>query len=94
MKKFINFQNKYEIKRRILLANLYGITITSNRSSNVFLIHVNNEHDYHYQAINNKMLIIKVIAEEYRRLTKTPLHFFFKEENQISNYFTTKSHLK
>lgn len=50
MKKFINFQNKYEIKRRILLTNLYGITITPNRNSNVFLIHVNNEHDYHYRA--------------------------------------------
>lgn len=63
MKKFINFQNKYEIKRRILLSNLYGITITPNRSSNVFLIHVNQEHDYHYRAENNKMIVIKVIAD-------------------------------
>ncbi len=54
--------NRYEIKRRILLQNLYGITISSNKTSNIFLIHVLNGHDYHYRAENNKMTIIKVIA--------------------------------
>jgi hypothetical protein len=62
MKKFINMSNRYEIKRRILLQNLYGITISSNKTSNIFLIHVLNGHDYHYRAENNKMTIIKVIA--------------------------------
>jgi len=50
MKKLINFQNKFTLRRRIPLNNLYGITVTPNRNSNIFLIHVNNEHDYHYQA--------------------------------------------
>ena len=69
MKKFINFQNKYIIKRRIPIVNLYGITITPNRKSGVFLIHVQNEYDYYYEAETNKMVILKIISETYRKLT-------------------------
>jgi len=79
MKKLINFQNKYTIKRRISLNNLYGITSTSNRESNTFLIHVINEHDYHYQAENNKMILLKCISEEYKKFTKKLLPFYFKD---------------
>ena len=30
-KKIVNFEDNYEIKRRIKLTNLYGITMTPNR---------------------------------------------------------------
>lgn len=62
MKKFINFQHKYTIKRRIPIVSLYGITITSNRNSGVFLIQVQQEYDYYYEAHGNKMTILKIIS--------------------------------
>jgi hypothetical protein len=58
MKKFVNFEDKYEVRRRIPLPQLYGITITPDRKSNAFLLHVVNDHDYYYKADNNKMLLL------------------------------------
>ena len=79
MKKFVNFEDKYEVRRRILLCNLYGITMSPNRSSAVFLMHVVNDHDYYYKAIDNRMMLLENVASEYLKATKKPLPFYFKE---------------
>ena len=40
------------------------------------------------------MLLLRVIAEEYKKNTKNSLPFYFREEGEISHFFTTKSHIK
>jgi hypothetical protein len=50
IKKFVKVEDKYEIRRRIPLKKLYGITITPNRHEHMFLLHVSHDHDYYYQA--------------------------------------------
>jgi len=79
MKKFVQFEDNYELKRRIQLASLYGITISPARGSNVFLIHVINDHDYYYKAVKNKLTLLQMISEEYRKVAKKELAFYFRE---------------
>lgn len=79
MKKFVQFTDNYEVKRRIHLVSLYGITISPNRASNVFLIHVINDHDYYYKAVKNKLTTLQMISEEYRKIAKKDLPFYFRD---------------
>jgi len=90
----VQFEVNYEVKRRINLSALYGITIAPNRNSNVFLIHVINEHDYYYKAIKDKLSLLQMISEEYKKKTKKELPFFLREEVIMLNYCTFKNHLK
>lgn len=94
MKKFVQFEDNYELKRRINLSTLYGVTIAPNRNSNVFLIHVINDHDYYYKAVKDKLSLLQMISEEYKKKTKKELAFFFREEMVMLNYCTFKNHLK
>lgn len=94
MKKLLNFQNSYTLKRRIPLQNLYGVTLPANRNSPLFLIHVRNEHDYRYRAETHKLLLLRMVAKHYALLTHKMLSFFFKDECVLINYCTMKSHLK
>ena len=90
----MEFEVKYEVKRRINLSTLYGITIAPNRNSNVFLIHVLNEHDYYYKAIKDKLSLLQMISEEYKKKTNKELPFFLRDEVVMLNYCTFKNHLK
>ena len=94
MKKFVHLDDKYDLRRRIPLTQLYGITLTPNRSSDSFLLHVTNDHDYYYKADHNKMLLLEAISKEYHYQTKKTLPFFFKEEKNLLSYCTFKNHLK
>lgn len=40
------------------------------------------------------MVLLRVIAQEYKKITKNSLAFYFREEGQISRFFTTKCHIK
>jgi len=36
----------------------------------MFLLHVNKDHDYYYQAYNNKLMILKAIVNQFKKVTK------------------------
>ena len=40
------------------------------------------------------MVLLRVIAEEYKKITKNSLPFYFKEEGEISHFCTMKCHIK
>lgn len=66
----MQFEDNYEVKRRMNLVDLYGITIAPNRNSNVFLIHVINTHDYYYKAFKDKLTLLQMISDQYKKKTK------------------------
>ena len=66
----MQFEDNYEVKRRMNLVDLYGITIAPNRNSKVFLIHVINTHDYYYKALKDKLTLLQMISDEYKKKTK------------------------
>lgn len=94
MKKLINFQDNFTIKRKINLANIYGITTSPNKGSTRFILHVCNEHDYNYKTLNHKIILLKMLSIEFERANKRPLPFYFKDELVLTNYCTFKSHIK
>ena len=60
----------------------------------MFLLHVNNDHDYYYQAYNNKLMILRAIVYQFKKVTKKELPFYFKDQLVLLNYCTYKNHLK
>ena len=77
-----------ELKRRIKIAGLKGITIS--KLSNEFLLHGDeNEYDYLYISEDRKKIII-IIQTVYETLTKKNLLFCIKNESSLTRYLVTK----
>ena len=83
-----NFKKK-EIKRRIKLEDLYGITYA--RDTNQFVIHF-NENDYDYLLISeNRDKIICFLQYLYEKIKGADLLFSIKNDKDLTKYVVTKS---
>ena len=86
-KAFYNLDGN-EIKRRIKLEDLYGITVST--LSNQFIIHgKSNEYDYLYIS-QDKKKIIKALQSSYKAKEGNDLLFCKKAEKDINKYVIPK----
>ena len=86
-KAFYNLKGN-EIKRRIPLENIYGITIST--LSNQFIIHgKSNEYDYLYISLEKKK-IVKALQSLYKAKEGNDLLFCKKNEKDINKYAIPK----
>ena len=86
-KAFYNLDGN-EIKRRIKLEDLYGITVST--LSNQFIIHgKSNEYDYLYIS-SDKKIIIKALQSSYKAKEGNDLLFCKKAERDINKYVIPK----
>ena len=77
-----------EIKRRIKIEDLKGITIS--KTSNQFIIHCNqNEYDYLY-IYSKRRKIIKLLQIVYESITSKDLLFCQKKDKDLYNFVVTK----
>ena len=77
-----------EIKRRIKIEDLKGITVS--KISTQFIIHCNqNEYDYLY-LYPNKKKIVKILQNVYENKTSKDLLFCQKNEKDLTKYAVTK----
>ena len=82
-----NFK-KRELKRRIKIEDLYGITYSTESSE--FIIHL-NENDYDFRLSSEKRdSIIRILQSLYEKLKNTDLLFCVKNEKDLSKYELTK----
>ena len=80
--------NKTEVKRRIELQHLSGISVTTK--SNEFVIHCNDyEYDYHYTS-SKKRQIAEVLATLYRDKLGKEFNIFLSEKSSLKDVVTTK----
>ena len=79
---------KKELKRRIPLQIILGITISKNSSE--FVIHGNDiEYDYHYIS-TKRFEIIKIISIEYFKIFNKQINFCIMDDKDLSPYVTKK----
>jgi len=79
---------KKELKRRIPLQIILGITISKN--SDEFVIHGNDiEYDYHYISAK-RFEIIKIISIEYFKIFNKQINFCIMDDKDLSPYVTKK----
>ncbi len=83
---------KKELKRRIEIQYIKGITISSLTEE--LILHGNDlEYDYHYMSSKRKM-IVKEIAESYFAIKNTELPFVELTEKSLSKFVTQKTDKK
>lgn len=86
-----NFKDN-EIKRRIKIEDLYGITYSS--SSNQFALHFNqNDYDYLYQS-ENRDKIIALLQNLYVKKKNQDILFCVKQDRELTKYVVTKKERK
>ena len=86
-----NFKGN-ELKRRIKIEDLKGITIS--KLSDQFIIH-GNQNEYDYLFISNKRAeIINTLQNVYETLTGKQLLFCIKNDKELSKYVVTKKERK
>ena len=79
---------KFELKRRIDLKTLIGITISKN--SEEFVIHCSNiDYDYHYSS-QRRNIIIEIISKNYELIVQTEINLYELSDKSLSQYVTTK----
>ena len=78
-----------EIKRRLQIENIKGITIA--KLSDEFIIHGNeNEYDYLFVSSERKK-IINILQAVYETLTHKNLFFCIKNDSSLSKFLVTKN---
>ena len=83
-----NIKGDNEIKRRIRIEDIRGITIS--KTSDQFIVHCNqHEYDYLYVSKSRKK-IIKVLQNLYEAVSGKDLLFCQKDDKDISKYVTGK----
>ena len=83
-----NIKGDSEIKRRIRIEDIRGITIS--KTSDQFIVHCNqHEYDYLYVSKSRKK-IIKVLQNLYEAVSGKDLLFCQKDDKDISKYVTGK----
>ena len=83
---------KNEIKRRIKIEDIYGITYS--KQSQQFVVHFNeNEYDYLYQS-NNRDKIILLLQNLYSKLKNQDILFVLKNEKDLTKYVVRKQERK
>ena len=80
------------IKRKIKLTSVYGVTVSNFGSE--FVIHVPSEYDYRYQATENRQAILETLLEAYYKNNLKQMPFFFKEDFTLMAYTTTENDVK
>jgi len=71
------FSSRSQIKRRIDITKIAGITVSELSSE--FVIHVRDEYDYRYASADRRDRILLMICRSYALNIKTkPMLFFFK----------------
>ena len=79
---------KFELKRRIDLKTLIGITISKN--SEEFVIHCSNiDYDYHYSS-QRRNIIIEIISKNYELILQTEINLYELSDKSLNQYVTTK----
>ena len=90
-KAIYNFK-KDEIKRRIKIEDLYGITYS--KKSNQFILHFNeNDYDYLFTS-NNRDKIIMLIQFLYVKIKNQDVLFVAKADKDLSKYVVLKKERK
>lgn len=86
-----NFR-KDEIKRRVKIEDLYGITYSTK--SNQFILHF-NENDYDYLFYSEKRdEIIILLQKLFKKIKNKDILFSLKEEKDLSKYVVQKKERK
>lgn len=86
-----NFKKK-EIKRRIEIGKVRGITIT--KSTDEIVMHGHDiEYDYHYVS-SKRLTIIELLALTYYQETNEELPLILVNEKSLKNYVTKKDEKK
>ena len=79
---------KNEIKRRIKIEDLYGITYST--ASTQFIIHFNeNDYDYLFQS-DNRDKMIKMLQNLYENIKNQDILFSVKDEKELTKYVVNK----
>ena len=79
---------KDELKRRIKIEDLYGITYS--KDSNQFIVHFNeNDYDYLYKSDNRDKMIL-ILQTLYEKIKNQDLLFCVKYEKDLSKYVVSK----
>ena len=90
-KAIYNFK-KTEIKRRIKIEDLYGITYS--RQSNEFILHFNkNDYDYLFKSEKRNKIIL-LLQQLYESIKNQDILFTAKIEKDLSKYAVTKKERK
>ena len=76
------------------LSQVWGITITANPNSQIFILHIQDDHDYHYHSQQSKMPILALLNQQYYAHTQKQLPFYFRSETELPQCCTFKHHLK
>ena len=78
---------KDELKRRVLIEDLYGITYST--SNNQFIIHFNeNDYDFLFSSEKRDEIII-VLQKIFKKLKGKDITFSLKEDKDLSKYVVT-----
>ena len=94
VRKFVAMDNRYEVRRRMSLSQVWGVTMTRNRNSQAFILHIKNDHDYHYLCQQGKLGLLGLLARQFQAHCHEPLPFYFRKEESIGECCTFKHHLK
>ena len=79
---------KFELKRRIDLKTLIGITISKN--SEEFVIHCSNsDYDYQYSS-QRRNIIIEIISRNYELIIQKEVNLYELSDKSLNQYVTTK----
>ena len=79
---------KFELKRRIDLKTLIGITIS--KSSEEFVIHCSNiDYDYQYSS-QRRNIIIEIISRNYELIIQKEVSLYELSDKSLYKYVTTK----
>ena len=71
------FSSSFQVKRKIDIAKLSGITVSDMSSE--FIIHINEEYDYRYSCNSRRDQILLMITKAYYiNIFNKSLSFFFK----------------
>jgi len=85
--------SKTNIKRRIPITKIVGVTLS--KTSYEFVIHIPEEYDYRYSSPEKRDKILESIALSYNTCTKDKLlAFYFKEDPNLIQFTTTKADKK
>jgi len=90
-KSLYNMKSKTFLNRKIPYGEIIGITMS--KTSNEFIIHLNNEEQDFYYISKNKNMVISQICKLYQNLTGKPLKLCEIEKN-IKQYITSKKDKK
>lgn len=86
----------FRIKRKISIPKVFGVTLSVNPTSEheQFIIHVQGEYDYRYNAGQKREKIIKSLMNSHFAQSNVPFVLFCRDEADLAKFHTNDDDLK